>query len=193
MKKTKPFAYPVSEYGLPRNWCTVNPVGNENLLGLTIQELATTFWLLEGIQIHYAYILNGIRTERNILLHSEIEPYLRIAEDPVFQYYYNDPDNYESHFALELWSIAHPPSFNGKVDLRFSATERDSNQLFTLTCDSLPNYRLLDEKPFSLLNRKLIIKLWTQSSEWAGNIEFFNLSTNYYYVNIISDAGKKTA
>lgn len=181
MKTTKPFSYPVTEYGLPRDWCTIDPTGSENLLNLSIQELTTTFWLLEKLHIQFAYSINHIHHERNIILNPNIEPFNRIAHDPLFQYHY-DADNIESYFALELWSIAHPPSFNGTAHLRFSAMERDHNQLFILTCDTIHNYRLLHELPFTLLNRNLSIKLWTLSSDWPGHIEYFNIKTDYYYV-----------
>jgi len=182
MKTTKPFGYPVTEYGLPRDWCTITPTGSENLLDITVQELTATFWLLESIHINFSYSLNQAHKERSLILAPNIEPINRIAQDPVFQYHYHDPHDLESYFALELWSIAHPPHFTGKANLRFSAMERDSDQLFVFTCDEMPNYRLLDQHPFTLLNRNLSMKLWTLSSDWSGHIHYFNIKMEYYCV-----------
>lgn len=179
MKTTPSFSYPVTEAGLPRDWCTVPPTGNENLLHLSAQEIATTFWLLDSIHIGFSYTINNISKSRFVTLHSEVPPYLRIAEDPIFQYYFQSED-LECHTSLELQSIAQPEPFNGTYHLRFSLFERDINQLYTLTCDMLPNHHLLDQKPFSLFNRPLALNLLTISSHWQGTIHYITLTTKYH-------------
>lgn len=81
---------------------------------------------------------------------------------------------------MESSSIAQPEPFNGTYHLRFSLFERDINQLYTLTCDMLPNHHLLDQKPFSLFNRPLALNLLTISSHWQGTIHYITLTTKYH-------------
>lgn len=180
MKTTQPFSYPVTEAGLPRDWCTIRPTGNENLFNLTSQEIATTFWLLDCIHIDFAYSINNNSHSRSATLCSHVPPYLRIAQDPIFQYHFHNPNDLECYIALELWSIAQPIPFNGTLHLRFSLFERDQNQLYILTCDTIAGYRLLDQKTFTLLNRLLPLHLYTLSSQWTGHIQNFTLTTEYH-------------
>lgn len=182
MKTTKPFGYPVTKAGLPRNWCTIKAHGDENVPNLTAQEIAKTFWLLESIHIKYAYSVNSVRKERKLLLQALVEPIKRIELDPLFYYTTTDPDDVKCSIELELSTIAHNPKNESLFNLNLTVEEQDKERLFTLTCKNIYDERLLHSFNFEFINRQLTARLYTLSTQWSGKIEYFSATPEYYEI-----------
>lgn len=182
MKTTQPFGYPVTTAGLPRDWCTIEARGDENIPNLTAQEVAKTFWLLDSIRVEYAYSVNGRRKERDVLLKTHVEPIKRIQDNPSF--YYQDVlyDEVNCLIHLEIAAIAHCPKNKDLFHLNFLVQEQDEERLYTLSCNDRHEERLLDSKSFEFMNRELTASLWTLSMRWTGHIEYFRATPEYYTV-----------
>lgn len=183
MKTAKPFGYPVTECGLPRDWCTVLPSGKENILDLSPQEVAKIYWLLESIHVDYAYSINGLRRQRNAVLNTHVEPANRIALDPVFYYDFFEENGMECSIELKLDAIGQPENFKGTLDIQLAVKEHDEHRRFILTCEDLQNYKLLAKHHFEFLDRPLSINLWTISTQWNGSIEYFRIRPEYYLID----------
>lgn len=182
MKTSQPFGYPVNDAGLPRDWCTIDPTENENITNLKAYDIAKTYWLLESLSVNYAYSINGIRRERNLLLQSNVEPIYRIEQNPRFYHISTDSNNINTLVELDLSSTSHSSTKEGLFNLTFRIEERDDEQLFTLTCSDVFSQRLITSHNFTFMNRNLTLKLWTVSTKWTGSIEYFTVTPEYYTI-----------
>ncbi|MGF1485421.1 MAG: hypothetical protein ACFBZ8_13775 [Opitutales bacterium] len=180
MDPIEPFLVPVNAAGLPLDFCPVAPDGRATLSGFTAEALARHYWLLERVDVAYAYTVNGQSVVRNWSMISEPVPGAeRLCVRPRLRYdnaLPDDPVNFVITARLEVGSPQLSVPFDETYAIVFGLVESDFGPDVILSLEAQPGYQVAAAFPFGFLGNNLTAVLSLLDETWTGSIDSLTLT-----------------
>jgi hypothetical protein len=187
MSSFESFLYRVSEAGVPHHVPYAPYDHQATLRGLSTQEVADLYWLLETLTVDYHYTINGVGLQRHYSIQATDYPPI---QRPKFQSFvinkmgYDPLYNYPYIGAIRFGTIFQDPQQAEHYGLNLSIYEEDGTgyNLFCLTTDD--EYESLNarvDSTFSFMGKDCTLYLYYNPNYVSSaSLDTISLSAEFF-------------
>jgi hypothetical protein len=178
-----PFLVTVNPSGLPHFIPTQPATGDELLSGMSPQEIATVFWMLQSLSISYSYSISDLGNYANSFeITCTTPPVERLISFPAFTCeFINENTHMGTSFQLNPAQVYETTTNSYAFNLSFQEGSYPNGEI--LLSVSLPiGHTVLASSSFSIFSRTVPVHLSTVYGELSGAIDSFVVTENYWHI-----------